>query len=694
MNVPRRKYVLHALCWLPTLACAAPLPLEQVLERAGDGPGMQAASARLEARYAARDQRQSEAGWELYGNANAGRYRELVTDDLRNDYYGRSFAIGVRYPLLGSLRRRLDAVGDSTRDARLSEIEQGYRRAQQRLALRSAYADWWRASEERRLCRSVPQAARDAETQLGQRLRQQWILPSDARLMRTEWQAMVDRCALQDDLLTDIRVSLESLGVYLDPGDTPVPSMLVRQPQPLQAWAPVLQDNQRLASRDAELSNAEHQRKRPWYTAIESYVSVAQSVEQRSGAVDNGSGLNLGLTLSAPIDLLDYGSARGREGEARYQAAVRAREQEQGELLRELGTVIAQQRRSVNDYQRLSTRREGLHELLSEREQRGDLDAGEASIRLQQARIDDYNAGFAQIAAWHRVWLQDAALRLFGDDDRAIERLLGEQRLRWNSSASTHQMPVHHAWTQGTYVWDSRALLDPAQREAELTALGKAGIGQVYLGLSAAQVKQPEQTHAALRALLTAAHAKRIRVEVLLGDPDWITPEGRPGLLALITQLSSLPFDGLHMDLEVEQLGWPVSDQHLRDWMQTLRAAKATSPWPVSLSSHPRWFEMPKARLPCVPCELQGMGVNTISLMIYTRNASRSGEKAVAIANRWPGLSWRLAQSLEADQPREVSWVGSSSTQLNAHVTQWRTALQPTGLQGIDWQSWTDFPRR
>ena len=306
----------------PLLAQATPLTLDQALRQAGDGHGVGASNAELEARYAARDQRESERGWELYGNANVGHYRELVTEDIRDDYYGRNAAIGVRYPLLGSLARRMEAVRASERDVRVGEIEQGYQRARQRLAIRSSYADWWRATQEQQLCQDVQAAARAAEAQLRTRLKGQWILPSDAELMRSEWTAVTRRCAMQGDLLADIRASLRSLGVPLDASSTPVAMPLAGQPRALEAWRTQLENSPRMARRDAELSLAEQNRQRPWYSAIDAYFNVTQTVEQRSGAGDNGSGLSAGVTFSAPVDLLDYGTARSREGEARYQACL------------------------------------------------------------------------------------------------------------------------------------------------------------------------------------------------------------------------------------------------------------------------------------------------------------------------------------------------------------------------------------
>ena len=677
----------------PLLAQAAPLPLDQALRQAGDGRGVGASNAELEARYAAREQRESESGWEVYGNANVGHYRELVTDDIRDDYYGRNAAIGVRYPLLGSLARRMEAVRASERDVRVGEIEQGYQRARQRLAIRSTYADWWRATQEKQLCQDVQAASRDAEEQLRTRLKGQWILPSDAELMRSEWISVTRRCDMQGDLLADIRASLRSLGVPVDESSTPVAIPLAGQPRPLEAWRTQLESNPRMARRDAELSLAEQNRHRPWYSAIDSYFNVTQTVEQRSGAGENGSGLSAGVTFSAPLDLLDYGTARSREGEARYQAAVQAKEQEHGVLLRELGKVLEQQRRNANEYVWRSERRTAVDRIVAERRQRTGLDSGEASLRLLQAEVDHYNAGFAQISAWHAAWLQDAALRLFGDDSADFEALLGDHWLRWQPVDEEQPPAASSDWRQGVYLWHSEILLDPRTRDGELRALKQAGMQVLNLGLDAVQVAAMERTRPALDQLLRSAHAQGFKVNLLRGDPAWIKPRERAQLVALIRQLSALPFDGLHLDLEVEQLGWPVPDQRLKDWLATLREAKAASPWPLNLSSHPRWFLEEARRNPCVPCELQQLGVGEISLMIYTRNPTSSANRATEIAKKWPGLHLRLAQSVETDQPKDLSWADAGQQKLQEQTTHWKNALLPAGISGIDWQSWSEYPR-
>ena len=234
--------------------------------------------------------------------------------------------------------------------------------------------------------------------------------------------------------------------------------------------------------------------------------------------------------------------------------------------------------------------------------------------------------------------------------------------------------------------------MQASSRRNELRDLRRAGMQRLYVGLSGAQVADMTGLRQRLQSTLDEAHGQGLQVGLLLGDPAWIEPAGRQGLLNLLGQLQGLPFDALHLDLEVEQLGWPVPDSRLQDWLDTLAAVASLNPWPLELSSHHRWFAEPAAGQTCVPCALPQRGVQQVSLMIYTRNAERSAELAEQIAQRWPALRFRLAQSVEPQLPAEESWAGVPPRQLQQQVERWRVRLQPVGVTGIDWQDWTHYP--
>lgn len=256
--------------------------------------------------------------------------------------------------------------------------------------------------------------------------------------------------------------------------------------------------------------------------------------------------------------------------------------------------------------------------------------------------------------------------------------------------------PSSRSWSQGTYIWNSRALLDSALRPSELLRLKRAGMTHLLVGLTGEQVAAGAATERALQQLVAAGHGERMRVSLLLGDPEWILPQGRQSLLDLIQRYRGIGFDGLHLDLEVEQLGWPVPTERLQHWLATLQAVQKVSPWPLSISSHPRWFEARRGsggepNQPCIPCELGNL--QEINLMMYQRQPDRVAERSRAIAHRWPLLRFRLAQSVEEQLPAEESWHGHSVQQLQQQMRRWQQQLEPHGVSGLDWQDWAQYPQ-
>lgn len=683
-----RTLPLIGLLLAAGLARAEPLPLQALLAGLDDGAVARAGRAEQDALAAQREQREAESGWQWYSAASTGHYRELVTEDVRDDYYGRDLALGVRHPLLGSLRRQVQAVEAVELEQQRQQARGLLRRAEQRLALRSAYADWWRAEQEQRWCGDLLPAAREARARLQRRQREGWLLASEARLQQGQWQVLERRCQRAPELVEETRAALAGIaGQAIGAQQQAEAEPLAPQVRPLAAWQQALDGHPRLRQRQDELRQAERNRQSPWYSAVDSSFSLAQSYEDRSGADKPGDGLVASISLSAPFDLLSYGKARGREGEARHQAALARLEAEREQLLLGLGQALRAQRTAMDE---LAGAREELSAAELARHEQGLRRDAELERGVQgelAAELGQYGAGLRLIAAWHAAWLREAALRLFVEDDGALAGLLGDARERWSLAAA-----AAGEWSQGVYVWDSRRLLQASSRRAELRDLRRAGMQRIYVGLSAAQVADIPVLRQRLQGALDEAHAQGLQVGLLLGDPAWIEPAGRQGLLDLLGQLQGLPFDALHLDLEVEQLGWPVPDSRLQYWLDTLAAVASLNPWPLELSSHHRWFAEPAAGQTCVPCALPQRGVQQVSLMIYTRNAERSAELAEQIAQRWPALRFRLAQSVEPQLSAEESWAGVPPRQLQQQVERWRVRLQPVGVTGIDWQDWTHYP--
>ena len=83
----RRVFLLLGLLGLASSCLAEVLPLPALLDGANSTPLLRAAEAEGAALEALQRQREAEAGWQWFASAGAGRYRELVTEEVRDDYW-------------------------------------------------------------------------------------------------------------------------------------------------------------------------------------------------------------------------------------------------------------------------------------------------------------------------------------------------------------------------------------------------------------------------------------------------------------------------------------------------------------------------------------------------------------------------------------------------------------------------------
>jgi hypothetical protein len=192
-----------------------------------------------------------------------------------------------------------------------------------------------------------------------------------------------------------------------------------------------------------------------------------------------------------------------------------------------------------------------------------------------------------------------------------------------------------------------------------------AGIRRLLISLDAQQMQRALADPAPLVRAVRSTHEQGFSVELLLGDPTWIRPGGREQLLALIAGLKSVPFDGVHLDLEPAQLD-PAPDKLpglLVSLTRTLAAVSLASPWPVAMSTHPRDLDvqLPRMRLGNVQLErasfaqaLRELKVSP-TLMVYVANPERAVAIAEPLLQRYPQLSFSVALSLEKSLPREES---------------------------------------
>lgn len=693
-------------------AQAEPLTLETLLAAVETDPVVLAAKADYDTARAEQSLRKIDAGPEVFLNASAGHYRELNSANLIDDYYSRHMAIGLRFPLLGSLHRHLDALAVSEFDAQRKQFQVELRRAERRLAVRTAYADWWRAQQESTICRDLRKRAANALKQLEERHRAGWLRTSVALAEQSQWGLVLAKCDSADAAEPQLRASLGMMvGRPLPDNARAVSVPLSTRPADINAWQRQIDRHQAVMSERTVVEEQRRLGERNWYRSVDASLSLGYGVEDRSSVSRYGNSFIAALNLSIPFNIGGHVTSSGNAAASRYQAALHRVEAARRQLLSELSTLLLGLRHFSHTLEQQDANLVAVKHKLAEQRARMDLNEEDGVLLHSAAERELALALLERVAVWNGMWTRQAALQMFTEGDDSEATLLGKKWVAWEADsivvAVEQPQRFHRAdtgldgadrldqgWSVGTYVWKSGALLDARRRTRELAALKAAGVSRLYVGLDAGQVKGAAATRTGLQGLLEQAAAEGMAVSLLLGEPLWMKPAHRGALLDLIRSFSDLPFASLHLDLEVEQLGWPVPEQRLRQWLDTVRAAIQESPWPIELSSHHRWFSSPESSAaPCVPCELENMGIESVSLMIYTRNPQRSAELAAQTARRWPGLNFRLAQSMETGIDAQESWAGASSAEINAARSTWQQNLQPLGIQGLDWQSWTDYRR-
>ena len=234
---------------------------------------------------------------------------------------------------------------------------------------------------------------------------------------------------------------------------------------------------------------------------------------------------------------------------------------------------------------------------------------------------------------------------------------------------------------QGVYLWKSNSIYDERRQQALLEYSKKQGLDRVYWGVDAEQVRHPALFDSRLRSFIKTLEQNGIQSWLLLGEPSWVLPEYRKDLLGVIARFESMPFAGIMLDIEVEQLGYPVPKKRIEQWIETLKSAVAQTQKPVEITAHWRWFE--PGQQPCWVCQIQASGVQGASMMIYSTNIDRVREIAEN-AERPTGFKLRVAQSLEPFLPSEESWGMHSRAQRQQGINRLRQAVH----YPLDWQAY------
>ncbi|PIE59087.1 MAG: hypothetical protein CSA32_05840, partial [Desulfobulbus propionicus] len=212
----------------------------------------------------------------------------------------------------------------------------------------------------------------------------------------------------------------------------------------------------------------------------------------------------------------------------------------------------------------------------------------------------------------------------------------------------------------GFYVWESRKLLSQWKQEEDFyQKLADMRVARLLVSFDREQLGKLEQEKQAKRwrQFIKETGKHGIAVELLLGEPLWILPGYRQDLLEIIQRLRFLPFSGLHLDLEPNQLSQKEYSESylLTHLLRTLQAAVEISPWPVGISLHPRYLQTGGNEI-CFGCALQNLDIHEVTLMSYITNPKKVDQLVQPIVEQYPGIVFSIAQSVEPVLSAEESY--------------------------------------
>jgi outer membrane protein TolC len=655
----RATTILLALGLCAGARAAGQVSLRDLEQGIGAAPAVRLAEADRAAAEARRDVAQALAAPRLFGSVSASRF----SDPFHIDEYsvqtgapneppveylagsGRPVTrygatLGVRVPLFGTralARREIEAADG---EVQLQWVREELGRAEALAALRHAYIDAWTRARQVRLAQAWLGGEERAREVLRLRESAGLLLPAEAQALRANWLAV--RRAESDAQLAgdDALRRLETLAG--------VPLEGKRLQAPLLAAGCITRAAlERAAGNqpDIRLVAAQLEQKRRLLAAsgaglVEGGLSLSHGRVREAGG-GAGRATTVALDFSMPLSADRWRRAQRASASAeveRAQLVLDARRAEYAAWTARLsGELEARQAAVQAGEQRLAAAREANREA---RERFASLDT-EPVAALLRAQFEVYQAASALLdaqaalahaqagALGHGVTCPMGEAAPAGTQDEEAAGLLS-QPLPLPAPG-----PGWYAWKGFRFYQAGPALfwaaLPPASRL--LVSLDGAELRAVQAGGEAAR---------RLRALVSEAAVHGVRIELLLGDPDWALPEKAAALKQLVRALSPFGFHAIHLDLERMQL--PPARR--ADWSAGIVAAvarlRAASPLPLALSLHPR-----DAAIDGLLAQLEAAGLSEATLMAYDADAARVAALVAPIMRAHPNLRFSVAQSIE-----------------------------------------------
>lgn len=604
-------------------------------------------------------QREAESGWKAFANANGGSTTLSASNpgmQTGNSQYGTyGYTAGFSYPLLGTQSLQQKRILEARKTLETSKLDSEAIKRQGLQDLRQSYLNLWVSEQQVNLAKSYLDFASQTINTLAQRKNAGLLLSSKEKEFQTGFsevdlrlqQALEQKAVSKKNIQYLTGISIE------DSSPIEPPNFLVKidqdpgraNNQPEVQAAKLRLDIQREYSSKSEWDGVE----------ASMDLSYNDGRQYWNPTVPSSNAL-VALNLKIPLDLAKYQQGAQLEKLATLEKLRIESEDRIERYSIESDTAIMNYRSAnanlkISELERLTAK-----QVLQESELRSQVLPGDALEKKFQARYTYYKAASKQLNFWLQTQVAAIQLASLGyplETLKTIPIINLTNQNRFGDTQGPNHPSISFGIPTGVYVWNSKdSLVDPRK---SITEWQRFGITTVLIGLTSAQLKS-SSTLTSLDALVKIAHESKIQVELVLGDPNWILPEGRSSLMKILSYLSSVPVDGINLDLEIEQLSnWEQrTDLLTKEWLTTLSDASKSAGAPVSATFHHRHLNVPNLN-----SKLLNAGIKKVAIMVFTTNQARTLEINALALKKLQGVSYAIVKSVESHLPTTESYAAS-----------------------------------
>ncbi|MEK7779321.1 MAG: TolC family protein [Pseudomonadota bacterium] len=679
------------------------------------------AQADLEAQQSNLLAQEAQRGWEVFGGISVGYQKSPFAREPFGRFFDPMARIGLRYHLLGSAERQQRAVNDAATQVKIEDIRLGWSRRLAASFLEESYAAYWSSQKMLALSEAYIRLRDEGFENVISKRREAGLLFMSDYL---EFLSAFDRAERTRIEYSNNREQALNRLSHLTNSTV----------MPFEAVKPVLAEitNNFTADYDqpdlriirTQIDNLQNTRETEKWQGIESDVSTTAFVgpaipHPSAEAMQYGYGGAVGVNFRMPLEIVNYRkSERSRLNSQliSFRSEYTRREQE---LQHEFHTLFNNYQQTVQQIKFLHTRLAAAKELIRERNLRVRVMDGDVLEKYLQAINTYYRIATEYIEAESEHWKIHIRLRQYISDslpvagtkpkghdsevdlvslieplNQAKRFLQGDKKNTQMQQSNGFVLPVSTQSVDvkfATYVWNFEDLMDHPyfwqQKSIEK-------IDRFLISLNTKQILNFSANPGKINQFIEKAHRHGRRVELLLGDPGWILSQYRSKLITIIRSLTAINFDGMHLDIEPDQLEDALTGKaRLIAFIETIRQATAVSPWPVGVSMHHRYLHNNLSFDLCVVCKLKQVGIREIAIMYYSMNTSAIVKTLRAAMNKHPSMFFSLTQSLEPVLGPENSYFHQSPAVFNKAMQRLDTQLQDHNFSGIVIQSWQDFEK-